>query len=104
MKYNGAVYTALAVGIVSVYATPLQINARAASNQVSPVLSYIQQTNPQFPMGDRPNDQVLRKCISQSQPKAKRSNTTPQSEPEELIYEPNTNPTVTPRGAITDAI
>jgi hypothetical protein len=41
MKYNGAVYTALVVGIVSVYTTPLQIKARAASDQVLPVLSCI---------------------------------------------------------------
>jgi hypothetical protein len=55
-------------------------------------------------MGDRPDDQVLRKCMSQSQPKTKRNDTTAQPEPEELIYEPDTNPTVTPRGAITDTI
>jgi hypothetical protein len=37
MKYNAAILTALAVGIIPVYATPLQIKARAAENQASPV-------------------------------------------------------------------
>jgi hypothetical protein len=104
MKYNAAILTALAVGIIPVYATPLQIKARAAENQASPVLSCIQQTNPQFPNGDRPDDQVLRKCMSQAHPKGKRDDATTLMEAEELIYEPDTHPVVTPRGTITDTI
>lgn len=42
--------------------------------------------------------------MGQAQPKAKREDTMPQAEAEELIYEPDTHPSITPRGAITDTI
>jgi hypothetical protein len=42
--------------------------------------------------------------MGQAQPKAKREDTMPQAEAKELIYKPNTHPSITPRGAITNTI
>lgn len=97
----------MAIGILSVHATPLHIHARAtdATNaQVAPVIQCLRQKHPQFPKQGQPTDQELRDCVAQSQPKAKRDDTIQSAAINELIYEPTGATNLTTRGVLTDTL
>jgi hypothetical protein len=88
MKYNAVVFTALAVAVSIVHATPIQIQARNAPKD--PFVDCLRQSYPKFPSKGAPTTQELRACFAQAKPSTKREET--QSTLEQDLYVEETNP------------
>lgn len=72
MKYNATVLTALALGVVSVRASPVQIQHQASIAFKDPFVECMRQTQPNFPSSGAPTPEELRACFNQGNPPAKR--------------------------------
>lgn len=72
MKCNATILTAFAVGIVSVRANPVQVQARAANAPTDLFVTCMQQTYPGFPKEGIPTSKDIQTCFEQDRPKAKR--------------------------------
>lgn len=72
MKYNAALFTALAVSMTSVRAAPAHFHPRAKFTPSDPFVSCVQKTFPKFPKEGNPTTEQLRTCLPQSPPKAAR--------------------------------
>lgn len=103
MKYSATILLAVAVGILSVRASPIDLQERAANADTPPVTKCLRQKYPGFPKDGKPSHEEIRACIKEAQPKVKREET-PSAEQraatDELIYEADTGPSIHPRGIV----
>lgn len=100
MKTNTAFLAAVAVGLVSVTASPLYIPKRAVDPQHLPLIKCVQQKYPSFLAEGKLTPQELCSCIDNTKPNAKRTiegnNAAADDAGAELIYEPEAKEAVQP--------
>jgi hypothetical protein len=103
MKCNAATLTALAVTIVSVRASPVQMRTISARATTDPFVGCIQQTYPRFPREGEPTSDEIQACINNTSPQAKRDNAPIGTSAIAWPNESNVTAQVTPRG-FTDTV
>ncbi|KAF2636033.1 hypothetical protein P280DRAFT_522554 [Massarina eburnea CBS 473.64] len=100
MKCNTAILTAVAVGILSVRANPVSIDARIGPSPAPSFLKCLEQKYPQYPKEGNPSPQDFRDCLGKGKAKSKREESHSDVGDDELIYEPETDDTVQRRGIV----
>ncbi|KAF1961046.1 hypothetical protein CC80DRAFT_488415 [Byssothecium circinans] len=72
MKYDAALFTALAASLASVRAAPAHEHPRAAFTPSDPFVACVQKTFPKFPTEGNPTTEQLRACFPRAHPQAAR--------------------------------